>query len=654
MRSINPTTIPISVIRTNPTTFSISVLLSGSYMQFFMEKYKEDNTITTKHQHIAGFQRSLPVVLLTDMAAALECWSGRPSTDEDMVEQVLMKTHHRSDAFNPPPPPPLPPPPSSTFSASAPTSPTFTFSAAAPPKKWQRLSRNFAGAISAIKNSLNLDSSASPRGESKLSWGGVVRGLTQLFPGSQLPEKLVADVRRHFDSLPHSYFHAGFDMKDVVLHLRLVEQAAADDCPAVHIQQISGESASVGDGSVFKLTFACNTSFSWPMVSGAIEGSVLYCKKIQIFEKKGLTLGVVTVVVQSGGEKHFKSRIDAALRSAAKKQKGVVVKLPFGLCGCQEEGSRPTEDSSPIGADESDTNAHRRIHLPSPLPESSLVVSIDEWQTIRSSGDELGRWLLGTNEIEIVERVGPFSFRGLHKGKKVWIKKLKGCERGSAYEIEIRQDLMQLMSCGQKNLLQFLGVFVDESNGLCVVTRLMEGGSVHDLIQKSKKVPLRDAMRIALDVAQGLMFMNSHGVAYRDLNTQRILMDRQGSACLGDMGLVSTCMSAGEVTEYETAGYRWLAPEIIAGDPESVTETWMSNVYSFGMVLWEMMTGEAAYSSYSPVQAAVGIATCGLRPEIPKDYPPVLRSLMSNCWNNCPSKRPRLSEIVSILLKQNA
>ncbi|KAI4340340.1 hypothetical protein MLD38_025188 [Melastoma candidum] len=74
--------------------------------------------------------------------------------------------------------------------------------------------------------------------------------------------------------------------------------------------------------------------------------------------------------------------------------------------------------------------------------------------------------------------------------------------------------------------------------------------------------------------------------------------------------------------------------DIIAGDPESVAETWMSNVYSFGMVIWEMVSGEAAYAAYSLIQAAVGIAASGLRPEIPKDCPGVLRSPMSKCWNN--------------------
>ena len=93
--------------------------------------------------------------------------------------------------------------------------------------------------------------------------------------------------------------------------------------------------------------------------------------------------------------------------------------------------------------------------------------------------------------------------------------------------------------------------------------------------------------------------------------------------------------------------------QIIAGDPESVSETWMSNVYSYGMVLWEMVTGEEAYSTYSPVQAAVGIAACGLRPEIPRDCPHFLRSLMTRCWDNNPLKSPQFSEILSMLQRQN-
>ncbi|XP_021909948.1 probable LIM domain-containing serine/threonine-protein kinase DDB_G0287001 [Carica papaya] len=591
------------------------------------------------------------------MAAALECWSSRASTDEDMVEQVLMRTQDRSEGTVPEG--------SGAGAGAAVKEPTNAMQ-----KRLQRLTRNVSEAIASLKNTLNLDSardqhvtasgagtaSSKIEGCKKVVWGSVVRNLTQLYPGSQLPEKLMSNIRKHYDSLPLSYAQAGFDMKEVFLHIKLIEQASGDDHPAILIQEVSDDEV---QGSVFKLTFACNSLISWPAMSGALDSASICCKKIQIFEKKGFTLGIIILLVQAGHEKLFKIRIESALKSAIKKPKPTSVKLPFGLCGCQEENTRgrefgeieeePTEQSYKNGIE----NLNMKIQLQTPLPNSSFVVSVDEWQTIVSGADEIGKWLLNSDNLEFIEQIGTNSFKGVYKGKCVGIEKLKGCEKGNSYQFELRRDLLELMTCRHKNILQFCGVCVDENHGLCVVTKLMEGGSVHDLMLKNKKLQTKEIIRIAADIAEGVKFMNDHGVAYRDVNTQRILLDKHGNACLGDMGIVSACKSVGEAMEYETDGYRWLAPEIIAGDPENVTETWMSNSYSYGMVIWEMVTGEAAYSTCSPVQAAVGIAACGLRPEIPKDCPQFLKSLMTKCWNNCPSKRPQFSEILLILLRPN-
>lgn len=485
-----------------------------------------------------------------------------------------------------------------------------------------------------------------------------MRSLTQLYPGSQLPEKLVSNLRKHYDSLPLSYAQAGFELKDVFLHIKLIEQAAVEDGPAIMIQEVSDEELNAG-GSVLKLTFACNSAISWPSMSGALDSSSICCKKLQIFEKKGFTLGIVMLLVQTGQEKMFKTRIENALRLASKKPKNYPIKLPFGLCGCQEESTRGREfgEIEEEGGDGSYRNGvdnlDSKLQLRLPLPDDSIVVSVDEWQTVVSGRDKIGKWLLNHDAVEITDQIGPGSFKGVYKGKKVGIEKLKGCDKGNAYEFELRKDLLELMTCGHKNILQFHGVCVDENHGLCIVTKLMEGGSVHDLIMKNKKIQTKEILRIVTDVAEGIKFLNDHGVAYRDLNTQRILLDKRGNACLGDMGIVSACKSVSEAMEYETDGYRWLAPEIISGDPENVTETWMSNAYSFGMTVWEMVTGEIAYSAYSPVQAAVGIAACGLRPDIPDSCPQLLRSLMIKCWNNCPSKRPQFSDIISTLSRSN-
>ncbi|XVF62324.1 hypothetical protein PTKIN_Ptkin08bG0208100 [Pterospermum kingtungense] len=635
-----------SLVRHPTQTINKQILVEGSASQksgAFLNK--QTPSIFTHH---FPSQSAFP----SPMAAALECWSTRATTDDDMVEQVLMRTNDRSEESSSS---------SSSSSASAPAP-----APSAMHKRFLRLSRNVSEAIASLKSSLNLDSS--PRDQPSLVakveacrkdvWASVVRNLTQLYPGSQLPEKLVSNIRKHYDSLPLSYAQAGFDMKEVFLHIKLIEQASGDDHPAIFIQQVSDEDV---QGSIFKLTFACNSPFSWSAMSGALDTASICCKKIQIFEKKGFTLGIILFLVPTVQDKLFKSHVENALKSAIKKPKMTTVKLPFGLCGCQEDKTKGRYfgeiEEEPLPIDQTHRNGvenpNTRIQLQLPLPTSSFVVLVDEWQTIQSGGDEIGKWLLNSDNLEFVDQIGPNSFKGVYKGKRVAIEKLKGCDKGNSYEFELQKDLLELMTCGHRNILQFYGVCVDENNGLCVVTKLMEGGSVHDLMLKNKKLQIKEIMRISADVAEGVKFMNDHGVAYRDLNTQRILLDKHGNACLGDMGIVTACKSVGEAMEYETDGYRWLAPEIIAGDPENVTETWMSNSYSFGMVLWEMVTGEAAYSACSPVQAAVGIAACGLRPDIPKDCPQILKSLMTKCWNSCPSKRPQFSEILSLLLRLN-
>lgn len=121
--------------------------------------------------------------------------------DEDMVEQILMSNNDRSEE-----------PPGNGCSAGGASSTGgggnggFKESSAMQ-KRLQRLSRNVSEAIASLKNSLYLESLREPPSDRvetcrKHVWGSVVRGLTQLYPGSQLPEKLVSNIRKHYDSFP--------------------------------------------------------------------------------------------------------------------------------------------------------------------------------------------------------------------------------------------------------------------------------------------------------------------------------------------------------------------------------------------------------------------------------------------------------------------
>jgi len=366
-----------------------------------------------------------------------------------------------------------------------------------------------------------------------------------------------------------SYSQAGFDVKDVFLHMKLMEQALEDEQAAILIQE-EGDGEIQLQGSLLKLTFACNSPISWSAMSRALDGYSICCKKIQIFEKKGFTLGIVLLLVLSSGghEKLVTTQVENALKISMKRPKASGVKLPFGLCGCQEENTKERghgeieEDGGDACCGNGFDNFSQKIQLQVPLPSSSFHVAVDEWQTIQSGGDDIEKWLLNSDRLEFAEQIGPNSYKGMYMGKKVSIEKLRGCDKGNSYEFELRKDLLALMTCGHRNIMQFLGVCVDENYGLCVLTKLVEGGSVHDLMLKNKKLSSKDVVRIAVDVAEGMKFMNDHGVAFRDLNTQKIVLDKHGNACLGDMGIVTVCESVGEAMEYETDGYRWLAPEV--------------------------------------------------------------------------------------------
>ncbi len=70
-----------------------------------------------------------------------------------------------------------------------------------------------------------------------------------------------------------------------------------------------------------------------------------------------------------------------------------------------------------------------------------------------------------------------------------------------------------------------------------------------------------------------------------------------------------------------------------------------ADVFSYAVVLWELLTCKVPYSDMTPLQAAVGVVQKGLRPGVPPACPPALSDIMTACWAQVPSMRPSFREL---------
>ena len=86
--------------------------------------------------------------------------------------------------------------------------------------------------------------------------------------------------------------------------------------------------------------------------------------------------------------------------------------------------------------------------------------------------------------------------------------------------------------------------------------------------------------------------------------------------------------------------------------PESIQQQQFSkqtDVYSFGITIWELLTGQDPYPDVDPVSTAVEVLVKGRRPKLADYMPKAIQKLMEACWQEDPEKRPKFQEIINIL-----
>lgn len=288
-------------------------------------------------------------------------------------------------------------------------------------------------------------------------------------------------------------------------------------------------------------------------------------------------------------------------------------------------------------------------------------------------------WSVAPDEIELHEMIGRGStadvYRATWRGLDVAVKWMRAeffaaADQRSRGEAFFAQELDALSRQRHPHVLRLMAACLRPPASCFLVTELLTGATLAQWLHggdgggRSRErrrqpssppppPPLVDRVSRALEIALAMRYLHEQtpAVVHRDLKPSNVLLDGDSRVRVADFGHARFLPDGTAALTGETGTYVYMAPEIIRCEPY----TEKCDVYSFGIILNELVTGEHPYidTGYGPSKIALEVADGKLRPKLAERdvNSSVLNDLICGTWDAEPSKRPSFATITSALRK---
>jgi len=264
-------------------------------------------------------------------------------------------------------------------------------------------------------------------------------------------------------------------------------------------------------------------------------------------------------------------------------------------------------------------------------------------------------WVIGLQEVQFQRKIGAGSagttYAAEWRGAQVAVK-VAGYSGASMDGWRAEVDALTRLR--HPNIVQYLGCVISPPT-YCLVLEFCDAGDLYRALRLPTPPTLM--LRVARAVASGMAYLHRRHIMHRDLKSSNVLLDTAGGVKLTDFGVAVQVEGAGgnsspsamesscDPLTTETGTYRWMAPEVTRH--EGYTKS--ADVFSYAMLLFELITHEVPFADRPPLQAAVAIGLQDLRPPFPEDTPWPIRGLIKSCWARRPSSRPKFDGVLNLL-----
>lgn len=214
---------------------------------------------------------------------------------------------------------------------------------------------------------------------------------------------------------------------------------------------------------------------------------------------------------------------------------------------------------------------------------------------------------------------------------------------------EVQNEISVMIQCSHPNVVQYYSSFVEDME-LWLVMRLLDGGSVLDVLKLSDQKGLEEAIiaTILKETLKALIYFHSNGHIHRDVKAGNILIDTDGTVQLADFG-VSSCWSNPNEDRKTFAGTPcWMAPEVME---QTTGYNQKADIWSFGITAIELATGHAPHSHLSAMRVMLAVLNSpspsldlGKYPQYTKQ----LKRVIDACVQKDPTKRPTAAQLMQM------